>query len=67
MRKPSFELFFAVQMILVIISAASLHAQDSRTVTEPSFPPACAVLRAHQVAGSLDETEFDTSRIQAKT
>jgi len=41
-----------------------LYAQDSRTVTEPSFPPPCTVLTANQVAGSLDETAFDTPRIQ---
>jgi polygalacturonase len=43
----------------------ALWAQDSRTVSEPSFPPACTVLSANQIAGSLDEGNFDTARIQA--
>jgi hypothetical protein len=50
--------------ILFAALMPALRAQDSRTVTEPSFPPACAVLTANQVGGSLDETNFDTSRIQ---
>ena len=40
-------------------------AQDSRNVTEPSFPPSCTVLMANQMAGSLNETSFDTARIQS--
>jgi polygalacturonase len=50
--------------LLLVALAPALWSQDSRTVTEPSFPPACAVLTANQVAGSLDEANFDTSRIQ---
>ncbi|HLJ26239.1 MAG TPA: glycosyl hydrolase family 28 protein [Candidatus Angelobacter sp.] len=75
MRKLHVELFFsplrslllfAVRMILLVILAVPLlSAQDSRTVTEPSFPAVCAVLTANQVASSMDETNFDTSRIQA--
>lgn len=52
-------------VVLLTLAPAGLAAQDSRTVTEPSFPPVCAVLRAHQVAGGLNETSFDTARIQA--
>ena len=51
---------FLLSLLLVIS-----FAQDSRTVTEPSFPSACTVLNANQVAGSLDETSFDTARIQS--
>jgi polygalacturonase len=50
--------------ILWVVLAPTLWAQDSRTVTEPSFPPACTVLTANQVASSLDEANFDTVRIQ---
>lgn len=49
---------------LVLLLPAFLAAQDSRTVTEPTFPPTCTALTANQVAGSLDEANFDTSRIQ---
>src|SRR5260370_23416876 len=49
---------------LVAMMAMSLAAQDTRTVTEPSFPAACTVLMANQTAGSLDETNFDTIRLQ---
>src|SRR5215471_11779292 len=52
-------------LVLAALAPMLLHAQDSRTVTEPSFPPACTALTANQVAGTLDETNFDTSRIQA--
>ncbi|HKF21905.1 MAG TPA: MBG domain-containing protein [Candidatus Angelobacter sp.] len=51
--------------VLAVLTPALLAAQDSRTVTEPLFPPACTALAANQVAGTLDETNFDTSRIQA--
>lgn len=38
---------------------------DSRTVTEPSFPSTmCAVLLAQQSATALNQTLFDTARIQ---
>lgn len=50
--------------LLTIASSSSLSAQDSRTVTEPSFPPACTVLTANQASASLDETSFDTARLQ---
>jgi polygalacturonase len=52
-------------LVLAALVPVVLLAQDSRTVTEPSFPPPCTVLSAHQAAGSLDETNFDTGRIQA--
>jgi hypothetical protein len=65
-RTPSFSrvVHFVVCIVLFALAAMSLIAQDTRTVTEPSFPPACTVLMANQAAGSLDETNFDTVRIQ---
>jgi hypothetical protein len=57
-------LFTGAHSILWVTLAPALCGQDSRTVTEPSFPPSCAVLAANQVGGSLDETNFDTVRIQ---
>src|SRR5215470_17648960 len=38
------------------------HAQDTRRVTEPAFPPSCAVLQARLT--SVDESQPDTRRIQ---
>lgn len=38
---------------------------DSRTVAEPSFPLACTVLTPQQSASSLNQSLFDTSRLQA--
>lgn len=45
-------------------------AQDTRTVTEPVFPPSCAVLSAELTETdnqlpSGDETQFDTGSIQS--
>jgi polygalacturonase len=47
----------------------ALHAQDTRHVTEPTIPPACATLDADLAAqdGRLapqDESKLDTERIQ---
>jgi hypothetical protein len=38
---------------------------DSRTVTEPSYPPVCTVLTALQTVSSPVETSPDTVRVQA--
>jgi uncharacterized repeat protein (TIGR02543 family) len=38
---------------------------DSRTVTEPTYPPVCSVLTAVQTTGSLVESSPDTARVQA--
>jgi polygalacturonase len=38
---------------------------DTRTVTEPSYPPVCTVLTAVQSVSSPVETSPDTARIQA--
>ena len=55
----------ASTIVVIGLAVPLLRAQDSRTVTEPSFPPTCTVLSANQMAGSLNESAFDTSRIQA--
>lgn len=59
---------FKFQMIsitlLAVLVAEVAHGQDSRIVTEPSFPQACSVLTANQLAGSLNEASFDTARVQ---
>jgi polygalacturonase len=54
---------------LVALLAASLCAQDTRQVTEPSIPPACATLTAQLNAhgskiADTDEPRLDTARIQ---
>jgi len=38
---------------------------DTRTVTEPSYPPVCTVLVADQIVTSPVETNPDTTRVQA--
>ena len=45
---------------------ASAWAQDTRTVTEPVFPPACVVLKAELVGpiAFSDESKLDTARLQ---
>src|SRR5215469_16279803 len=37
---------------------------DARTVTEPFFPPVCATLLAQQPASALNQSLFDTTRLQ---
>lgn len=54
---------------IVLLLAAGIRGQDTRTVTEPVFPAVCAQLAAQtaSVNGSLaaaDETRYDTARIQ---
>ena len=51
------------------LQAPALHAQDTRTITEPVIPPACTVLEAHLAArgntlAPEDESKLDTDRIQ---
>ena len=53
---------------LVVVVAA--HAQDTRTVTEPVIPPACATITAALSAtengrtiAEADESKLDTARI----
>lgn len=55
---------------LLLLIPFSLIAQDTRTVREPVFPPACTTLQAKigRAGTSLmpeDETKLDTQRIQA--
>jgi polygalacturonase len=38
---------------------------DPRTLTEPTFPPACTVLVAQQASINLDRALFDTAALQA--
>jgi hypothetical protein len=52
---------------LLFASAHLLRAQDTRNVSEPSFPPTCTSLAAQLSISNGEpssETEFDTSRIQ---
>jgi polygalacturonase len=63
--------FFCGLVVAFIPVAASLTlpAQDSRTVSEPHIPPACAVLKARiravqGVIAAADERRPDTARIQ---
>lgn len=56
--------------IAILISAPFAVAQDTRTVVEPSIPPACITLEAHLLANSgtispMDESKLDTERIQS--
>lgn len=37
---------------------------DTRSLTEPSFPPVCTQLLAQQSSGSLNQSLFDTTRLQ---
>jgi len=37
---------------------------DARTVTEPFFPPVCTTLLAQQSASALNQSLFDTTRLQ---
>ncbi|MGH9522286.1 MAG: glycosyl hydrolase family 28 protein, partial [Terriglobales bacterium] len=60
---------FAFVCALVVASTGIALAQDTRTVAEPTIPPACTALRAElaSVSGSLseaDESRLDTQRIQ---
>jgi len=54
----------------VLLAAPALRAQDRRNVTEPRFPPACAVLTARLsapqgVLSEASENAPDTVRIQS--
>ena len=57
-------------LLATIATPLALHAQDTRTVTEPTIPPACTVLKAqlHATNGTFaseDNTQPDTTRIQS--
>jgi polygalacturonase len=51
------------RVLFLICSAAVLYAQDTRNVTEPTIPAACATLKA-QLTGVAQEDRLDTARIQ---
>src|SRR5262245_7942203 len=59
---------FAV--VVVLMSGASLSAQDTRHVVEPAFPTACNVITAQlpvvedRTLAEADEAKYDTRRIQ---
>jgi polygalacturonase len=63
MKRLALTLFAALPL------AAAAFAQDTRTVTEPVIPPACATLDAALTAightlAPTDESKLDTTRIQ---
>jgi polygalacturonase len=54
---------------LPLLVALAIHAQDTRTVTEPKIPHACVTLQAdvaanHGVIALADEQKLSTTRIQ---
>ena len=56
---------------IVVAFLCALHAQDTRKVTEPVIPPACATLTAalaavdnNRTVAEADESKVDTARIQ---
>jgi polygalacturonase len=63
-RNPSLHVLLAA----LLLPPSLLLSQDTRTVTEPTFPPTCATLGAQLTIAAEDpssETAFDTARIQA--
>ena len=56
----------ALILLTALASTAALHAQDTRTVTEPILPPVCTTLTAqlHSPLPEVDEQKLDTARIQ---
>ena len=71
MRSVSLPLLLASLPLLAVscLRAPAIHAQDTRTVTEPKIPPACATLQADVVANQgvialADEQKLSTARIQ---
>src|SRR5258708_6650678 len=51
-----------VVLLLALALPFAARSQDTRTVTEPVIPPACATLTAHST--SPDDAHPDTQRIQ---
>jgi polygalacturonase len=69
MRRPRLLLLSWPLFAAIFVFLGPLHAQDTRTVTEPAFPAICKTLQADlQQTGNVlppaDEMLFDTSRIQ---
>src|SRR5579871_561554 len=55
-------------LVLLLGSAHALCAQDTRSISEPMFPPSCTILSAQlsiNAGEPSSETAFDTSRIQS--
>jgi polygalacturonase len=50
------------RLLFGILAVLPTHAQDTRRVTEPVFPPSCAVLTAR--LAEVDEAQPDSRRIQ---
>jgi polygalacturonase len=58
-----------MRLVLCLLALPLLHAQDTRKVVEPQFPPACEVLTARLAApggvlSDTDERRPDTARLQ---
>jgi polygalacturonase len=56
--------------VLLLLFALAAHGQDTRQVTEPHIPAACATLDAtiaakHGTLSAADERKLDTTRIQS--
>ena len=67
MRFPCVASFLAIPLLLC---STALRAQDTRPVTEPHIPAACATLEAsiaatHGLIAPQDERKLDTARIQS--
>ncbi len=61
---------FLLLAIVSLPAASTIRAQDTRQVTEPKIPAACATLDAalsakHGVLSAADEQKLDTARIQS--
>ena len=59
-----------LRLAVLSLIAAALYGQDTRTVSEPAFPPVCTQLEAQLTAGPRglplgSEMMFDTARIQS--
>jgi polygalacturonase len=64
---PRFTRIVILVFAFLFASGLLLHAQDTRNVSEPTFPPSCTSLPAQlSISGAepSSETNFDTSRIQ---
>lgn len=70
MSRPRFASWSRLLPILLFAAWIPAASQDTRTVTEPAFPPLCATLTAQlQQSGNAlpagDESSFDTTRVQS--
>lgn len=51
------------RVLALLLAIAPLHAQDTRTITEPVIPPSCVTLTAKFT--TTDDSHADTARIQS--